>query len=285
MSVNVIRVDCRAADSVRGWWGLPLVLAIFVAVPGTAFPTAAAETTTFERKLVAISSRLTPYKPVSAKSVERLVELSRTATPELRGRLLIWTLEQTADMRPVLRRVPFDGARLDGAKLARPALAERLQSASFSQAYTSEDYQAGRGVFTAWLAGARLKGARLERVDLHGANLQQADLRGASLRGANLVGAVLNGADLRGADLTGADFRRARLVGAKLNGTRQAGTRWQGSTLALSQEAKPPSRRAARPDANSLVFFENRVPPLLITRCVECHGSKKAVGGLRPDSD
>ena len=187
-------------------------------------------------------------------------------------------------MRSVLRRVSFEGARLNGAKLARPALADRLKSASFGEAYTSEDYQAGRGVFTAWLAGARLKGARLERVDLHGANLQQADLRGASLRGANLAGAVLNGADLRGADLTGADFRRARLAGARLGGTRQAGTRWQGATLALARGTNTAAKQVARPDADSLAFFENRIRPLLIARCVKCHGPKKAEGGLRLDS-
>lgn len=260
---------------------VPLLVAVFSAT----HPLFAAETTSFDRELAAISRRLTPHKPVPTSTVDRLVELSRTATPQRRGRLLQWTLDQRADMRPVLRRVSFEGASLNGVKLARPALAERLKSASFAEAYTSEDYQAGRGVFTAWLAGARLKGARLERVDLHGANLQQADLRAASLRGANLAGAVLNGADLRGADLTGADFRGARLVGAKLGGTRRAGARWQGSTLA--QGVKPVRSQvagAATSEDDSLEFFENRIRPLPIARCAMCHGPMKAGSGPGLDS-
>jgi len=280
----VLEADCQEASPVRSRWGFSIVLGTCATLLVTTHSAVAAEAPEIERALSAISGRLQTHKPVPAPSVEELVKLSQAATPELRGRLLRWTLAQTADMRLVLRDVSFDGARLDGAKLARPALAERLKSASFSEAYTSDDYQAGRGVFTAWLAGARLKNARLERVDLHGANLQRADLRGASLRGANLVGAVLNGADLRGADLTGADFRQARLVGAKLDGTRQVGTLWQGSTLALAKGTKTKPRQKTRPDADSLAFFENRVRPLLVARCVKCHGPKKAEGSLRLDS-
>ena len=277
-------VDRQAARPVRRRWGFSVVLGTCVTLFATTHLTAATETAAFERALSAISGRLENRKPVPASSVKELVKLSQAATPELRGRLLRWMLAQTADMRLVLRDVSFDGARLDGAKLARPALAERLKSASFAEAYTSDDYQAGRGVFTAWLAGARLKNAGLERVDLHGANLQRADLRGASLRGANLVGAVLNGADLRGADLTGADFRQTRLVGAKLDGTRQVGTRWQGSTLALAKGTRTRTGPITRPDADSLAFFENRVRPLLVARCVKCHGPKRVEGGLRLDS-
>jgi len=263
---------------------LPVVLAATFGMLAAGHVVLAGETTPFDRELAAISKRLRPRKSVPPVTVQRLVELSRTATPDRRGRLLRWMLDQKADMRTVLRRVSFEGARLNGAKLTRPALADRLKSASFVEAYTSEDYQAGRGVFTAWLAGAKLKGARLERVDLHGANLQKADLRGASLRGANLSGAVLNGADLRGADLTGADFRRARLAGARLDGVRQDGTKWQGATLALARGRKPAAARSNRPDADSPAFFENRIRPLLIARCVKCHGPKKAEGGLRLDS-
>ena len=173
---------------------MPVVLAATVALLAAGHVVLAGEPTPFDRELAAISKRLRPRKSVPPVTVQRLVELSRTATPDRRGRLLRWMLDQKADMRTVLRRVSFEGARLNGAKLTRPALADRLKSAAFGEAYTSEDYQAGRGVFTAWLAGAKLKGARLERVDLHGANLQKADLRGASLRGANLAGAVRNGA-------------------------------------------------------------------------------------------
>ena len=176
---------------------------------------------------------------------------------------------------------------MPGARLAGPSLAERLGPVSFSEAYTSRDYQAGRKVFTAWLPGVRLRGAHLERVDLHGANLQRADLRQVSLRDANLAGAVLNGADLRGADLRGADLRGARLVGAKLDGSRRGGARWPGEVLAVASQdsaAVVPVAGTPKPDARGLAFFENRIRPLLVARCVKCHGPKKAEGGLRLDS-
>ena len=222
-----------------------VILAITFGVLATGYDVFSGDLSPFERELATISGRLRLRKSVPRMTTERLVELGRLATPDQRGRLLRWMLARKADMRSALRRVPFDGARLNGAKLARPAFADRLKSASFVEAYTSEDYQAGRGVFTAWLAGAKLKGAKLERVDLHGANLQKADLRAASLRGANLSGAVLNGADLRGADLTGADFRRTRLAGARLDGVRQEGTKWQGAPLA-GQESGGGLKRQAR---------------------------------------
>ena len=280
----MVGIDGISPEVSRGRGRWVVILAITFGVLATGYDVFSGDLSPFERELATISGRLRPRKPVPRMTTERLVELGRLATPDQRGRLLRWMLARKADMRSALRRVPFDGARLNGAKLARPALADRLKSASFVEAYTSEDYQAGRGVFTAWLAGAKLKGAKLERVDLHGANLQKADLRAASLRGANLSGAVLNGADLRGADLTGADFRRTRLAGARLDGVRQEGTKWQGATLALARGRDPAAVSSGKPDADSLAFFENRVRPLLIARCVKCHGPKKAEGGLRLDS-
>src|SRR5688572_16304035 len=36
--------------------------------------------------------------------------------------------------------------------------------------------------------------------------------------------------------------------------------------------------------ANDVAFFEAKVRPLLVERCLECHGEKKQKGGLRLDS-
>ena len=44
------------------------------------------------------------------------------------------------------------------------------------------------------------------------------------------------------------------------------------------------SLRAAPPDAAALKFFEDKVRPVLATRCLSCHGSAKQKGGLRLDS-
>jgi len=41
---------------------------------------------------------------------------------------------------------------------------------------------------------------------------------------------------------------------------------------------------AAAPSPEDLVFFESKVRPLLIDRCLECHGEQKQKGGLRLDS-
>src|SRR5256885_16831675 len=42
------------------------------------------------------------------------------------------------------------------------------------------------------------------------------------------------------------------------------------------------SLRAAEPDG--IAFFESKIRPLLVERCIECHGEKKHKGGLRLDS-
>ena len=52
----------------------------------------------------------------------------------------------------------------------------------------------------------------------------------------------------------------------------------------MARGRKPAAARSIRPDADSPAFFENRIRPLLIARCVKCHGPKKAEGGLRLDS-
>jgi len=41
---------------------------------------------------------------------------------------------------------------------------------------------------------------------------------------------------------------------------------------------------AAAPSPEDIVFFESKVRPLLIERCLECHGEQKQKGGLRLDS-
>ena len=41
---------------------------------------------------------------------------------------------------------------------------------------------------------------------------------------------------------------------------------------------------ASAPAAEDVTFFESQVRPLLVERCVKCHGDKKQEGGLRLDS-
>src|SRR6266542_1638951 len=47
----------------------------------------------------------------------------------------------------------------------------------------------------------------------------------------------------------------------------------------------PPAPKRAPEDApEKVAFFESKVRPLLLAKCVECHGDKKAKGELRLDS-
>ena len=41
--------------------------------------------------------------------------------------------------------------------------------------------------------------------------------------------------------------------------------------------------RADEPQRDALDFFENEIRPLLISRCVSCHGPKKSESSLRLD--
>ncbi len=45
------------------------------------------------------------------------------------------------------------------------------------------------------------------------------------------------------------------------------------------------SQASAQPQDEVAVFFENKIRPILSRRCLECHGSKKAEGGLRLDTE
>ena len=62
--------------------------------------------------------------------------------------------------------------------------------------------------------------------------------------------------------------------------TNRPWTRFAFSFLLLG----PASRLTAAIPAEDLTFFEVKVRPLLIDRCLECHGEKKQKGGLRLDS-
>ena len=42
--------------------------------------------------------------------------------------------------------------------------------------------------------------------------------------------------------------------------------------------------RATGADREALVFFENEIRPLLVERCVKCHGPKKSESNLRLDA-
>ena len=50
---------------------------------------------------------------------------------------------------------------------------------------------------------------------------------------------------------------------------------WNGSGLASATQA---------PEPEATAFFETSIRPLLLERCIECHGDKKQKGGLRLDS-
>ncbi len=259
---------------------LPTLLLLVALAGGVGVTLPAAEESGLEQQLVEIGRQLIGNAAPPDKVARRLVQLSRRGDASRRGRLLLWLIDQSADLRSVIRRGNFSGARLTGARLAGISLADRLKKKSLDQAYRSADYLAGRRIFSVELEGIVLAGARLDRADLHGANLQRADLARVSLRGANLAGAVLNGANLAGADLSGADLRGARLVGADLRGTRQKGTRWQGAVLGstlLSGDARPAvtslaPTRATKPRPEAPVFFEDRIRQLSVARCVKCHG-------------
>src|SRR5579883_640329 len=50
--------------------------------------------------------------------------------------------------------------------------------------------------------------------------------------------------------------------------------------------AAPPSQSTSRPTPNpsQSAFFESRIRPLLLDRCVKCHGDKVQQGNLRLDT-
>ncbi|HVL11939.1 MAG TPA: c-type cytochrome domain-containing protein, partial [Gemmata sp.] len=45
-----------------------------------------------------------------------------------------------------------------------------------------------------------------------------------------------------------------------------------------------PAARAAEPTPEQLEFFEKQVRPVLVEKCVGCHGPEKQKGGLRLDT-
>lgn len=275
---------------------LPRFLLLGGLACGGGVTSSASEDPVLERQLAEIGQQLTGHRSPSRNIARRLAELSRLVDGSRRGRLLLWLIDQPADLRSVIRRGNFSNARLAGARLAGVSLADRLKKKSLDQAYRSPDYLAGRRIFSVDLEGIVLAGARLDRADLHGANLQRADLNHASLRGANLSGAILNGANLAGADLSGADLRGARLVGTDLRGIRQQGTRWKGAVLARALiSPDPPSQtashetpatptRAIKPRPEDPVIVENLIRLLRVARCVKSHRPGKVEGSPRLDS-
>ncbi|MEO8426287.1 MAG: c-type cytochrome domain-containing protein, partial [Verrucomicrobiota bacterium] len=44
------------------------------------------------------------------------------------------------------------------------------------------------------------------------------------------------------------------------------------------------TRESIADEADGIAFFEAKVRPLLVERCIECHGPEKQKGGLRLDS-
>jgi Protein of unknown function (DUF1549)/Protein of unknown function (DUF1553)/Planctomycete cytochrome C len=54
--------------------------------------------------------------------------------------------------------------------------------------------------------------------------------------------------------------------------------------LSVQAEWGPSLAAAEKPSPEAVKFFEERVRPVLLQRCVECHGAKKQKSGLRVDS-
>ncbi|MDB4394315.1 hypothetical protein N9Z67_03060, partial [Rhodopirellula sp.] len=60
---------------------------------------------------------------------------------------------------------------------------------------------------------------------------------------------------------------------------RQANTYWLSILLVVTAQSSVSFGVESDQD-----FFENRIRPILIDHCIECHGEKKQEGGLRLDS-
>src|SRR5207249_4787908 len=55
--------------------------------------------------------------------------------------------------------------------------------------------------------------------------------------------------------------------------------------LALAQPATPKQQPSAdKPSAQAVEFFESKIRPILVERCLKCHGSEKQKADLRLDS-
>ncbi len=59
---------------------------------------------------------------------------------------------------------------------------------------------------------------------------------------------------------------------------------WLAGSVALAAIPGRQELRAESPSDPAAVFFESKIRPLLIDRCVDCHGPEKQKGGLRLDS-
>ncbi len=79
-------------------------------------------------------------------------------------------------------------------------------------------------------------------------------------------------------DRSGRRFRTGRACRWGLVGVLVA-SGW-AITAARADGPKP----AETPSPEAVEFFETRVRPILVERCVNCHGPKKQSGGLRLDS-
>jgi cytochrome c553 len=59
---------------------------------------------------------------------------------------------------------------------------------------------------------------------------------------------------------------------------------WMGTAVAWGQAAADPAAATSSDRAAAEAFFESKIRPILIDRCLECHGAEKAKAGLRLDS-
>src|SRR4051812_471600 len=72
---------------------------------------------------------------------------------------------------------------------------------------------------------------------------------------------------------------------AMINGSRLAGlSRRVVRALCMTGALTLVPVHALAADTAGVDFFESKIRPLLVKRCVSCHGAKKQRGGLRLDS-
>lgn len=75
--------------------------------------------------------------------------------------------------------------------------------------------------------------------------------------------------------------RESRIPGSWSGISRRLGAFWCAIAGCIAVSAEQPARLPHTPE--QIEFFEQRIRPILVHHCYECHGSKRAEGGLRVD--
>lgn len=270
------RLGSRSSGSHRIWGGSVLVVAVCLTLAVSLARTQwdpLGPTITRYPEVPTIFQRVTNwFRPaVASLSAERLTEMTPAWRPHdeaFRTFRRDWCadrsepacLSQGLEDRDL--NAAFDAARArEIAVMTKPDLSGRHMDHA--------------KLFSAFLPGVTLDGARLRRVDMHAAQMEgvrahSADMTGsvliyarlnaADLRFAKLVGvtaydltavnADLRAADLRGTDLAGADFRHALLRHADFSGANLDRTRFDGASAEQTRFAHADVRETVFEQAN-----------------------------------